>query len=201
MGELRHKEKRYFGEHEPIIDQKLWADVQAILATNGRQRGNTTRARVPFLLKGLVFGPDGRALTPWFTRKKSGRLYRYYLPTRENKEHAGASGLPRLPAAELEAAVPEQLRGLLRAPGMVADVVGRATELDPTLDEAQVTVAMTRLDQIWDQLFPPEQQRIVRLLVEKVIVSPQDIEVRLRQTGIEELAFELRPAVPEEVAA
>jgi len=50
---------------------------------------------------------------------------------------------------EREAAVLEQLRGLLRAPGMVADVVGRATELDPTLDEAQVTVAMTRLDQIW----------------------------------------------------
>lgn len=144
---------------------------------------------------------DGRALTPWFTRKKSGRLYRYYLPTRDNKEHAGASGLPRLPAAELEAAVLEQLRGLLRAPGMVAEVVGKAIELDPALDEAQVTVAMTQLDSIWDQLFPAEQQRIVRLLVKKVIVSPSDIEVRLRVNGIEELALELRPAVQEEVAA
>ena len=156
---------------------------------------------MPFLLKGIVYGADGRALTPWFTRKKSGRLYRYYLPTRENKEHARASGLPRLPAAELEVAVLEQLRGLMRAPGMVSEVVGRATELDPTLDEAQVTVAMTRLDQIWDHLFLAEQQRIVRLLVEKVIVSPSDIEVRLRQTGIEDLALELRPAMPEEEAA
>jgi hypothetical protein len=34
-----------------------------------------------------------------------------------------------------------------------------------------------------------------------VIVSPSDIEVRLRQTGIEDLALELRPAAPEEVAA
>lgn len=59
---------------------------------------NDTRARVPFLLKGLLQSSDGRALTPWFTRKKNGRLYRYYLPVRENKEHAGASGLPRLPA-------------------------------------------------------------------------------------------------------
>jgi hypothetical protein len=47
---------------------------------------------------------DGRSLTPWFTRKKNGRLYRYYLPVRENKEHVGASGLPRPPAAELEVA-------------------------------------------------------------------------------------------------
>lgn len=84
---------------------------------------------------------------------------------------------------------------------MVADAVGKAVELDPTMDEAQVTVAMTRLDAIWDELFPGEQQRIVRLLVEKVIVSPQNIEVRLRASGIEELALELRPAVPQEVAA
>jgi hypothetical protein len=41
----------------------------------------------------------------------------------------------------------------------------------------------------------------VRLLVERVVVSPSDIELRLRQTGIEDLAVELRPAVPEEVAA
>jgi hypothetical protein len=61
------------------------------------------------------------------------------------------------------------------------------------LDEAQVTVAMTRLDAIWDQLFPAEQSRIVRLLVEKVIVSPNDLEVRLRANGIERLVLELRP--------
>lgn len=60
---------------------------------------------------------------------------------------------------------------------------------------------MTRLDQIWDQLFPAEQQRIVRLLVERVVVSPNDIEVRLRANGIEDLALELGPAVPEGVAA
>ena len=31
------------------------------MATNGRVRGNATRATVPHLLKGLVFGNDGRA--------------------------------------------------------------------------------------------------------------------------------------------
>jgi len=32
------------------------------------------------------------------------------VPQRDAKEHAGASGLPRLPAAELESAVLDQLR-------------------------------------------------------------------------------------------
>jgi hypothetical protein len=103
-------------------------------------RANDTRARVPFLLKGLVDGSDGRALTPWFTRKKNGRLYRYYLPVRENKEHAGASGLPHLPAGELEAVVLEQLRRVLRSPAMVTGVTERAVRFDPSLDEAQVSI-------------------------------------------------------------
>ena len=50
-----------------------------------------------------------------------------------------------------------------------------------------------------------EQQRIVRLLIEKVIVSPNDLEVRFRANGIEVLALELQPepdakAVEEAVA-
>ena len=193
LGEIRHRDQWYPGEHPPIVDRTVWDAIQAILAKNPRVRANDTRARVPFLLKGLLQGSDGRALTPWFTRKKNGRLYRYYLPVRENKEHAGASGLPRLPAGELEAAVLEQMRRVLRAPEMVAGVTEQATRLDPTLDEAQVAVAMTRLEAIWEQLFPAEQQRIVRLLIEKVIVSPNDLEVRFRPNGIEVLALELQP--------
>jgi DNA invertase Pin-like site-specific DNA recombinase len=192
LGELRHKEQWYQAEHLPIVDQAVWDDVHAILATNGRSRANATRATTPFLLKGIVFGHDGRALTPWHsTKKTTGKRYRYYLPMRDLKEHAGASGLPRMPAAELESAVLDQLRNILRAPTLLSDLVPQAKKLDPTLDEAKVTVAMTRLDLIWDQLFPAEQTRIVKLLIEKVIVSPSDLEVRLRANGIEQLVQEL----------
>ena len=119
---------------------------------------------------------------------------------RDAKEHAGASGLPRLPAAELESAVLAQLRAILRAPNLLGDMLPQAIKLDPTLDEAKITVAMTRLDAIWDQLFPAEQTRIVKLLVEKVIVSPNDLEVRLRANGIERLVLELRPEPVEQQA-
>ena len=43
----------------------------------------------------------------------------------------------------------------------------------------------------WDQLFPAEQIRIVRLLVEQVTISPNDMQLRLRPNGIERLALEL----------
>ena len=99
-----------------------------------------------------------------------------------------------MPAAELESAVLEQLRGLLRSPELLAEVLPHAItiSLDPSLDEAKATVAMTRLDEIWDQLFPAEQARIVRLLVEKVIVSPTELEVRLHANGLEKMVLELQ---------
>ncbi|WP_027853077.1 recombinase family protein [Marinobacterium litorale] len=202
LGELRHKDKWYRGKHEAIIDQALWDDVHSILATNSRTRGNMTRAKVPFLLKGIVFGEDGRALTASSSvKKKSGRRYRYYLSTRDTKEFAGASGLPRIPAAELEAAVVGQIRSLLQSPPVMQKTAAVTNQLGDPVDEAQVTVAMTRLDKVWDQLFPDEQSRIIRLLVEKVIVTPNSIDVRLRNNGIERLALEITDSAREEIIA
>ncbi|ONF43313.1 recombinase [Marinobacter lutaoensis] len=202
LGELRHKDKWYRGKHEAIIDQALWDDVHSILATNSRTRGNMTRAKVPFLLKGIVFGEDGRALTASSSvKKKSGRRYRYYLSTRDTKEFAGASGLPRIPAAELEAAVVGQIRSLLQSPPVMQKTAAVTNQLGDPVDEAQVTVAMTRLDKVWDQLFPDEQSRIIRLLVEKVIVTPNSIDVRLRNNGIERLALEITDSAREKIIA
>ena len=191
LGELRHKELWYQAEHPPIITQSVWDDVHAILSTNGRVRATTTRAKTQYLLKGIVFGSDGRAMSPFQTAKKNGRRYRYYVPQRDIKEYAGASGLPRMPAAELESAVMEQLRGHLRSPDVVRDVLPQAQKYDPTLDEAIVTVAMKRLDDVWDQLFPAEQMRIVRLLVRQVNVSPNNMSMDLHPTGIQRLVLEL----------
>jgi DNA invertase Pin-like site-specific DNA recombinase len=201
LGELRHKEQWYRAEHPPIIDQQVWDDVQAILSVNGRQRAKTTRVtKVPFLLKGIVFGSDGYALSPWHSTKKNGRSYRYYIPQRDTKEYAGASGLPRLPAAQLEGAVLNQLRGIMRNPSMIGEIVPQVKNLDADIDEAQVTVIMTRLDLVWDQLFPAEQSRIVRLLVEKVVVSSTNIELRLHSNGIGQIIREMQSASATEEA-
>lgn len=199
LGELRHKEQWYQAEHPRIIDQTLWDDVHAILATNGRVRGDATRAKVPYLLKGIVLGNDGYALTPWHTTKRNGRRYRYYIPMRDTKVQAGESGIPRLPADQLEGAVLDQLRAIMRQPAMINDIVPKVLSLNSKLDETMITVAMTRLDLIWEQLFPAEQTRIVRLLVEKVVVSPTNIELSLWPCGIEQVVMELQPTKTNEL--
>ena len=110
-------------------------------------RGNTTRAKVPYLLKGIVFGNDGRALSPWHTTKKNGRRYRYYIPQRDAKEHAGASGLPRLPAAELESAVLDQLRAILRVlPAQTPQQIRLIEQLGAAINRKESRGSHQRLD-------------------------------------------------------
>jgi hypothetical protein len=45
---------------------------------------------------------------------------------------------------------------------------------------------------LWDELFPAEQARIVRLLVERVDLASAGLRVKLRAEGLQTLVEELR---------
>jgi hypothetical protein len=165
LGLAIHKGSAFPGEHAPIIDQAVWDNVHAILAENICTRSARTRAQTPALLKGLLFGPTGAAMSPTHTRKGN-RLYRYYVSQDVLQHGRDACPIGRVPAAEIEAAVFDQLRGVFRQPEIVVATwrVARAEQDDVTEEEARH--ALADLDSLWDELFPAEQARIVQLLVD-----------------------------------
>ena len=195
VGEAVHKGTAYPGEHQAIIDRVLWDRVHSVLRESPRKRAANTRTQTPALLKGLIFGPTGRAMTPAHTRK-GGKLYRYYVSTDVLKRDADACTVRRVPAAEMENAVVDQLRGLLRAPEIIVATWRAAQSMDD-INEADVREALNRLDPLWDELFPAEQARIVQLLVERVDVSPDGADIRLRTEGLTNLVADLRAVGPE----
>jgi DNA invertase Pin-like site-specific DNA recombinase len=195
IGEAVHKGVAYPGEHQAIIDRTLWDRVHTVLRESPRKRAANTRAQTPALLKGLIFGPTGRAMTPAHTRK-GGRLYRYYVSTDVLKGDADSCPVRRVPAAEIESAVVDQLRGLLRTPEIIVGT-WRAVKSMGDISEAEVREALQRLDPLWDELFPAEQGRIVQLLVERVDVSPDGADIRLRNEGLTNLVADLRAVRPE----
>jgi hypothetical protein len=67
----------------------------------------------------------------------------------------------------------------------------------PDLTEAEVREALERLDPLWDELFPAEQARIVRLLVERIGVGPDGADIRLRVAGLAGLVRDLRAGAPD----
>src|SRR5690606_9620363 len=190
VGEAVHKGTSYPGEHEAIIERALWDKVHAILRTSPRKRASNTRAQTPALLKGLLFGPDGAAFSPTHT-KKGDKLYRYYVSQSVLKRGADACPIGRVPAAEVETAVIDQLRVLLRTPEIIVGTWREARKDIDGLAEADVRNALEQIDPLWNELFPAEQPRIVQLLVERVDLAPDGLAIRLRTQGLASLVADL----------
>jgi site-specific DNA recombinase len=190
LGLAVHKGTAYPGEHAAIVDQLLWDKVHAILSENARTRSARTRAQTPALLKGLIFGPTGAAMSPTHT-KKGARLYRYYVSQDVLKRGPDACPVGRVPAAEIETLVVDQLRGVFPQPEIIVGAWRAARAEQDDVSEAEAREALTQLDPLWDELFPAEQARIVQLLVERVDVGVQGVSLRLRVEGLAGLAQEL----------
>ena len=115
---------------------------------------------------------------------------------------AGDDGIVRrVSAAEIEATVVGQVRALLRQPEVVVGTWLAARAEAPDLTESEVREALERLDPLWDELFPAEQARIVRSLVERVEVGPAGADIRLRVAGLASLVRDLGAGAPDATRA
>jgi len=200
LGEAVHKGTAHPGEHDPIIDRGLWDKVHALIDPNPRRRATRALGRTPALLKGLIFGPTGIAMTPTHTRK-SGRLYRYYVSTDGNRQGSSTSPIRRVPAAQIEDAVIAQIRAMVQTPELIVATWRAARKSHKGLTEQTVRDELSRFDPLWSELFPAEQARLVQLLVDRVDISAKGVDITLRVEGLTSLMQELHTAAGEQRTA
>jgi len=195
LGEIPHKGKSYPGAHAAIIDQALWDAAHAILVENNRQRTSETwqRRQPEALLLGLFYTADGEKYQPAFTKKANGKRYRYYVPNRKVRFGADASPAGRVPAEPVEQMVLAQIHAALMSPEMVQSVWDVTREKVPELSEPEVVLPLRQMGLVWEQLFPAERLRIVQLLIERVTLRDEGIEIVWRDVGWQTLAGEMRP--------
>ncbi len=202
IGEVTHKGNVYRGEHEAIVPRDLWDRAHAVLQVSPRTRAAQNRQHAPALLKGLIFGIDGRAMSPTHA-VKNGRRYCYYVAQRVLKADTVVDDgiVRRVSAAQIEGAVVSQVRALLHQPEIIVGTWLAARREAPDLTEREVRDALHRLDPLWEELFPAEQARIVRALVERVVVGPAGADIRLRVEGLASLVRDLTAIAPSALAA
>ena len=198
LGELSHKGNWYPGAHPPIIDRALWDKVHAVLAKDSHARSVETkiRSRTDALLRGLLYAPSGERMYPTYSSKR-GHKYHYYVSKSESRFGAPGKSYERLPAPEIEAAVVAQIRTVLTSPESVAAVVRHIQRNGAQIDEATTVMAMGRLNDVWDQLFPVERHRIANLMIERIdlvhVGEVQGIKVKWRELGWDALIGEFAP--------
>jgi site-specific DNA recombinase len=128
LGKLRYKDQVYEGEHEAILDEKVFARVAALLGANGKRKKSVNQDKHDFLLRGLVrCAACGSAMTPNFAYS-GGRKYFYYKCVSVTKMDRNECPVRSVPARELEELVVDRLKVLAECRPLVDRVVKRARE-------------------------------------------------------------------------
>ena len=149
LGQVTHNGDSYEGEHEAILTQALWSQVQALLSANRRKRLTAPSKGGVSLLKGLLFDDQGNPMSPAHAKKKSGTRYRYYVSQALIKGEPKAAGsLPRVPAQMIEELVTHSIKNMAG-------------------------------NENWDELDPGEQLKKVRSFVMRVEIHLDEAHVRL----------------------
>ncbi len=179
LGRIRHRDLVHDGQHEAIIDLATWDAVQSQLQANRQSYARRRSAPSDSWLAGLLVDQHGHRFIPSHSQKRSKR-YRYYLTeTLVTKDRHAAPDGWRLPAAEIEQLVLDQLVIKL------SDAQGLVSALE-TLP-AEWIEPVTRRAAAWAQQLqstPEERQRLIRSLLTKITVTPSGIELTLTPTGL-----------------
>lgn len=162
----------------------------ALLCRNTINLGAITRRKSKAILIGLLkYGEC--SLVPSYTRKKGGRLYCYYTCEHTRKSINLNCKIRNVSTNEMEAMILTQLQAVFTSLEMTMETWREAYKEDESVSETEVRDTLGNIVPIWKELFPAEQQRILELMIEKVIVHYEYVDVRIRAGSMLSLAREL----------
>ncbi|MGC4026322.1 MAG: recombinase family protein [Mesorhizobium sp.] len=201
LGKIRHRDKVYDGEHQPIIDQATFDRAQRLLAEQAPPRRSATNAGGNHLLTGLVFDEAGNLLRSMHANKK-GKRYRYYVSSDLVDKRRSRTDGWRLPAAEIKSAVEAALIQILRNPAQLTEMTQGlipAGQISDAIDGAQQIATK------WSGYTPGEKRDIIASLIDRIDLGKAEMTIRLRRRGIVELIapeiIQIESAKPNEQSA
>jgi len=172
-GEIVHRDKRFPGLHEAIIDKETWERVQAALADNtqGMQPARRTRAA---LLGGMVADKTGAPMLSVHSTRGT-RRYRYYVS--KDLHHKQANKGWRVPAKALDDLV------LAVVAQLFSDPLEAAARLELLLPPSELGIHIDACARVKAQLMAREQD-LVRTLVRKVSLLERSVAIELDAAAI-----------------
>ena len=118
--------------------------------------------------------------------KKDDVMYTYYLCTKNSKRGELICPVNRIGGGEIETAVLTHLQKILRTPTII-------NQLAQALKKPgrEVNKLLDRLKELWDEMFPAERHRLMHLLLKKVTLYEDHLDLELRTAGMQQLLGEL----------
>jgi site-specific DNA recombinase len=185
IGEIRHRDQWYPGEHKGIVPRDLWDKVQAQLNSNLQTHRNRAKEQSSSLLTGLIEDATGNRFTPSFTIRR-GRRYRYYVSQLAIKRPGGErNGQTRVPAHELEGRVTEKLVAFLKSDAEIFDRLGEEGER-AALSRNRV-LAAKKLAVRLPSLPSDDLRDLLAVFVQRVVIQENSIKVMIKRKDLRQL--------------
>jgi site-specific DNA recombinase len=147
------------------------------------------RAQSPAPLKGLLFGPDGAAMSPTHTRR-SGKLYRYYISQTALNCEAAVSIAQFSSCRQLKSSASSCITSFARQRSSSKRSVRQETR--PRSQGSRDAIGPHRVRGALGRTIPAEQARTVELLVKRVDVHPDRLDISLKIESLASLHDEPR---------
>lgn len=166
VGQIRHKDCVYPGQHVAIIEPSQWEAVQARLLAGAPVAQGRTPTQFP--LAGKLFDNLGNRMTPSYSSNRSGTRYRYYVSQAVLKRRCKYNiEVPRIGAETIEQFVAEAVRS------RIPDELRKAPPHRVVLGQREVELHFQA-----DEEESKDEKRVIRLPVQ-LIPTKHETEIRL----------------------
>jgi DNA invertase Pin-like site-specific DNA recombinase len=180
-GDMPLGDEVYKGQHEAIVDEGLWEQVQRILPKDERKTP-IPRTQIDCALKGRIRCQEcNSAMLTSFTTKGRQRYAYHTCLNKHNSLHC--KGLDMNISADLvKRLVVEEVRKILKEPEALG---GLWQHLAKESSPEQMLQKLQHMDQAWNLLTLPEQDDIVKKFVKTVWLSRKGLMLELTPNGVD----------------
>jgi site-specific DNA recombinase len=198
LGEVRHRDQSYPGQHEAILQRDLWEEVQAKLRSDNQGRRNGVRANCSSILMGLLQDEEGNRFSPSHT-VKNGKRYRYYIRKARVVDPDRQSKAIRLPAYDVERQVSVRVLTFLRSTSELMKCLGVPGD-HPNLVQQLLKGAKQQAHE-WGT--PAIEREFLRKTIHRVLVYADRLSIemsrsKLRASLTANLGEDCQPALPQQ---
>jgi site-specific DNA recombinase len=183
VGDIKHREQRYRGEHEAIVSAELWDAVQTQLKSTHQGRRTGLGIGSASWLTSLLYDQHGNRFTPTHTLRR-GKRYRYYFcPASANEEDPEARAI-RLPAGDIEHLVVRRLQAFLSS---ATDLMDHIANSDDAAIVQKTVNAGSKLSKQLLLVSSDELRQLLTKVIRRVVVQPKCIELLIRKSTLRQI--------------
>ena len=173
IGKITHKDKVYEGEHDAIISEVIFEEVQKLLYENKVDKTCGTKCSSNSLLAGLIFDDKNNLMTPSHSNSHK-RRYRYYVSTAlKNYNDSEVGTISKIPAGEVEKFVVETTKEFLQDKEQTQRLV---KDFKVSKQNKLIYTAQNIKDY--------SEPQLIRAIIHKIVISKNSIEITINANSL-----------------